>query len=380
MIYLDNGATSFPKMPGMIECMANCMKTYCGNPGRSGHNMSMKTGEEIYKTRKNLAKLFNIANPGRIVFTSNTTTALNQGIRGFLKEGDHVITTSMEHNSVLRPLKELEKKGVEHTIISCDKFGFVNIRDIKAAIKENTKLIVCTHASNVTGTIMPIKEIGQLAHRNGLLFLVDAAQSAGALPINVSEMNIDLLAMPGHKGLLGPMGTGLLYVGEELQLNPIFQGGTGTVSKDRRQPIDLPEGLESGTANAPGIIGLGYSVEKLLQIGVIAIRNHEEDLTALLDEGLRGMKRITVYGPEDCTKKAGIVTFNMKGKSCEQVADQLSDLYGIAARGGFHCAGLAHKSIGTWETGAVRLSVGPFNTKKEIKTAIEAVFRITQMP
>ncbi|MBN7773308.1 aminotransferase class V-fold PLP-dependent enzyme [Clostridium aminobutyricum] len=378
MIYLDNGATSFPKMPGMIETMTNCMSNYCGNPGRSGHYMSMKTGEEIYKTRKGLAKLFNIADPGRIVFTSNTTTALNQGIRGILKQGDHVITTAMEHNSVLRPLKALEEQGIGHTIIPCDRAGFVNIRDIKASIKENTKLIVCTHASNVTGTIMPIKEIGQLARRNSILFMVDAAQSAGVLPINVVEMNIDLLAMPGHKGLLGPMGTGVLYVAEDIQLDPLFQGGTGTASKDRKQPKDVPEGLESGTGNAPGIIGLGYSVEKLMQIGVISIRNYEEELTALLDEGLRNMKRVIVYGPEDCSKKAGIVTFNIKEKSCEQVADQLNEYYGIASRGGFHCAGLAHKTIGTWETGAVRLSVGPFNTKKEIKTAIEAVFRITQ--
>lgn len=380
MIYLDNGATSFPKMPGMIETMTNCMATYCGNPGRSGHYMSMKTGEEIYKTRKSMAKFFNIANPGRIIFTSNTTTALNQGIQGILNKGDHVITTAMEHNSVLRPLKALEEQGVSHTIVPCDKAGFVSIRDIKAAIKENTKMIVCTHASNVTGTIMPVKEIGQLAHRNNILFMVDAAQSAGILPINVVEMNIDLLAMPGHKGLLGPMGTGVLYISEGLELKPLFQGGTGTASKDRNQPRDIPEGLEAGTGNAPGIIGLGYSVEKLMQMGVIYVRNYEEELTALLDESLRNMKRVTVYGPEDCSKKAGIVTFNIKDKSCEQVADQLSENYGICCRGGYHCAGLAHKTIGTWDTGAVRLSVGPFNSKKEIKIAIEAVYRTTQMP
>ncbi|QHI72280.1 aminotransferase class V-fold PLP-dependent enzyme [Aminipila terrae] len=378
MIYLDNGATSFPKPKAMLESMYKCMAEYCGNPGRSGHYMSMKTGEEVYKTRKSVAKLFNIANPGRIIFTINTTGALNQGIQGLLRAGDHVITTSMEHNSVLRPLKMLETRGVEHTIVKCDRTGTLNLRDIKAAIKENTCMIICTHASNVTGTIMPIGEIGELAHRNNLLFMVDGAQSGGCIPINVVDMNIDLLALPGHKGLLGPMGTGLLYVRDGIELDPLLLGGTGTSSKDRNQPREMPEGYESGTVNAPGIVGLGTSVEILLNMGINAIHDYEETLTQMLDEALRNMKNVTVYGVEDCKKKAGIVTFNVKGKSCEQVADELSEMYGIAGRAGFHCAGLAHKTIGTWETGALRLSVGPFNTKPQIKTAIEAVNKITR--
>ncbi len=378
MIYLDNGATSFPKPKVMLECMYKCMAEYCGNPGRSGHYMSMKTGEEVYKTRKNLAKLFNISNPANIIFSINTTGALNQGIQGLLKEGDHVITTSMEHNSVLRPLKMLESKGVEHTIIKCDRTGSINLRDIKASIKENTCLIVCTHASNVTGTIMPIREIGELAHRNNILFMVDGAQSGGCIPINVVEMNIDLLALPGHKGLLGPMGTGFLYVRDGIELEPLLLGGTGTASKDRTQPKEMPEGYESGTVNAPGIIGLGCSVEMLLNTGIRAIQEHEESLTRVLDDGLRNMRNVIVYGVEDCKEKVGVVTLNINGKSCEQVADELSEKYGIAGRAGFHCAGLAHKTIGTWETGALRLSVGPFNTKAQIKTAIEAVYKITR--
>ncbi len=284
----------------------------------------------------------------------------------------------MEHNSVLRPLKMLESKGVEHTIVKCDRTGSINLRDIKAAIKENTCMIICTHASNVTGTIMPIREIGELAHRNNLLFMVDGAQSDGCIPINVVEMNIDLLALPGHKGLLGPMGTGFLYVRDGLELEPLLLGGTGTSSKDRIQPKEMPEGYEAGTVNAPGIVGLGCSVEMLLGNGIKSIHEHEEVLTRMLDESLRNMKNVTVYGVEDCAKKAGIVTFNIRGKSCEQVADELSEIYGIAGRAGFHCAGLAHKTIGTWETGALRLSVGPFNTKSQIKTAIEAVNRITR--
>lgn len=378
MIYLDNGATSFPKPKAMIDSMSRCMLDYCGNPGRSGHFMSMKTGDEIYKARKNLAKLFNIGNPGRIIFTVNTTGALNQGIQGVLKEGDHVITTCMEHNSVLRPLKMLESKGIEHTIVKCDKTGSINLRDIKAAIKNNTYMIVCTHASNVTGTILPIREIGELAHRNNLLFMVDGAQSGGCLPINVVDMNIDLLALPGHKGLLGPMGTGFLYVRDGLDMQPLLFGGTGTVSKERKHPKEMPEGYEAGTINAPGIIGLGCSAEILLTIGIKNIYEYERELVEMLDEGVRNIKNVSVYGVEDCSKKTGIVTLNIKGKSCEQVADELNETYGIASRAGYHCAGLAHKTIGTWETGALRLSVGPFNTKVQIKTAIEAVNRIAK--
>lgn len=376
MIYLDNGATSFPKPKGMIDAMDRCMLEYCGNPGRSGHAFSMRTGEGIYAARKKIAKLFNISDPTRVIFTWNTTGALNLGIQGVLKEGDHVITTSMEHNSVLRPLKMLESKGVEHTIVMCDKTGIINLRDIKEVMKENTKMLVCTHASNVTGSIQPIRELGEFAHRNGLIFMVDGAQSGGVLPINVTEMNIDMLAMPGHKGLLGPMGTGFLYIKEGIQIEPLLSGGTGSASKDRRQPREIPDGFEAGTVNAPGIIGLGYSVDLLLKLGIPNIYEKEHELTRMLDEEIRNMKNVVVYGPDNIDKKVGIVTFNVKGKSCEQVADELSEVYGIAARGGFHCAGLAHKTIGTWEQGAVRLSIGIFNTKGQIKTAIEAVNRI----
>lgn len=376
MIYLDNGATSFPKPRAVIREVSRCMSEYCGNPGRSGHYQAMKTAEEIYKTRKNIARLFNVSNPTQIIFTGNTTGALNLGILGILRPGDHVVTTSMEHNSVLRPLKMAESRDIEHTIVTCDKTGSLNLRDIKDAIKENTKLIVCTHASNVTGTIMPIKEIGQLAHRKGILFLVDGAQSGGCLPINVAEMNIDMLAMPGHKGLLGPMGTGFLYVREGLDLEPVIFGGTGSASKDRKQPKEMPDGYEAGTVNAPGIAGLGCAVRLLLDTGIASVYEHERELTGMLDENLRNMKNVKVYGVADIDKKVGIVSFNIKGKSCEQVADELSENYGIAARGGYHCAGLAHKTIGCWDCGAVRLSVGPFNTKEQIKTAIEAVSRI----
>lgn len=379
MIYLDNAATSFPKPSGMLRVIYECMRDYCGNPGRSGHRMSIRTGEEIYKTRNELARLFHIKDSSRIVFTGNTTEALNLGMKGVLQSGDHVITSAMEHNSVLRPLKTLEKPGVETTIIRCAGDGALNVELLKREIKNNTKLIICTHASNVTGTIMPVKQIGELARQNNVLFMVDAAQSAGSLPIDVNEMKIDLLALPGHKGLLGPMGTGMLYVRENVKLRPLKEGGTGTYSRELDQPADFPEGYEAGTVNAPGIIGLGYSANYVSQIGVENIRAYEEELVSMLDNALRNMDGVTVYGPWSSKRKTGISLFNLKNISSEEVCDKLSSHYGIASRGGYHCAALAHKTIGTYDIGAVRLSVGPFNTKREIGMTIEAIYQMQKM-
>lgn len=376
MIYLDNGATSFPKPNGMVQAMNDCIANYCGNPGRSGHNMSVRTGEEVYKARKALAALFKIRKPERIVFTINTTEALNLGIKGVLHPGDHVITTEMEHNSVLRPIRALEKKGVQYTFVQCNPDGSVDPKAIEEAICENTKLIVCTQASNVTGTIMPIAEIGKMAKERDILFMVDGAQGAGHMEIDIND--VDLLAVPGHKGLLGPLGTGMLYVREGIELNSMIEGGTGTESKETIQPLDFPEGYESGTINAPGIIGLGFSARVVHETGVAAIEAHERGLINLFDQEIRNMPNITVYGPEDTAKKVGIETFNIGNYGCEEVASILNDHYDIAVRGGYHCAGLAHKTIGTWDCGAVRLSVGPYNTEEEIKTAIEAVYQMSK--
>jgi len=378
MIYLDNGATSFPKPMGMLRAMNECLINYCGNPGRSGHRMSMRTGEEIFKARNELGKLFHIEDCSRIVFTSNTTEALNLGLKGVLRRGDHVITSAMEHNSVLRPLKALEGCGVETTIVKCAKDGTLNMEMLKNEVKENTRLIVWTHASNVTGTIMPVKEIGALAKLNDILFMVDAAQSAGCVPIDVNDMNIDLLALPGHKGLLGPMGTGMLFVRENVAIKPLKEGGTGTKSRELDQPDEFPEGYEAGTVNAPGIIGLGFSSNYILGLGVENIRNYEEELISILEEALRNMSGATVYGPCNCKKKTGIVAFNLNNLGCEEVCDRLSS-YGIASRGGYHCAALAHKTIGTYDTGAVRLSIGLFNTKRELKRAVEVIYQIQKV-
>lgn len=378
MIYLDNGATSFTKPSCMLAAMKECIREYCGNPGRSGHPFSIKTGQGIYETRKELAGLFNIEDSSQIIFTENATGAINQGIKGVLSYGDHVITTSMEHNSVLRPLKMLERAGVETTIVRCGDLGQLDPDEIKRKIKANTKLIVCTHASNVTGTIMPVSEIGKTARSKGILFMVDASQTAGSRRIDTEEMCIDLLAAPGHKGLLGPQGTGFLYVRKGIGLRTLKEGGTGTESRSRLQPVQFPEGYESGTQNSPGIIGLGASVRWIKSTGVDNIQRHEEELISILDEKLRNMKRVIVYGPIDSKKRNGILAFNIDKAGCEEVAEKLSREYGIYTRAGFHCAGLAHKTIGTWETGAVRLSVGPFNTKKEMYAVVNAIYKLSK--
>ena len=375
MIYLDNAATSYPKPRGMVAAMEECILKYCGNPGRSGHSMSMKTGEEVYHARRKIASLFGIKQPERLVFTQNTTEALNMGLKGVLQSGDHVITTTMEHNSVLRPLKALEKRGVSQSVIRADREGFIKASEIEKAIRKDTKLIAITAASNVTGTRMPLEEIGELARRRGILFLVDGAQGAGSMAIDVERMHIDMLAFPGHKGLLGPQGTGALYVSPEIRLRHIMEGGTGTDSKSRFQPCEFPEGYEAGTINAPAIIGLGYSAEFVEKIGPEVIGKYEEELIGWLDERLDEMDFVKRYGPDAC-RKTGISLINIRGVGAEEVTSVLSSKYGIAVRGGYHCAGLAHKTVGTWDEGAVRISAGPFNTRKDMEKLVDAIKEI----
>lgn len=375
MIYLDNGATSFPKPKGMSAEMEDCILNYCGNPGRSGHYMSMKTGEKVYEARKAIARVFHIEDPGRLTFTKNTTEALNAGLFGFLREGDHVVTTSMEHNSVLRPLKALERAGISHTIVKGNEEGYVSAQDIGDAITESTRLIVATGASNVTGTIQPFEEIGKVAARHHIAFMLDAAQCAGSIPIDVEKCGVSLLAFPGHKGLLGPLGTGCLYVAPGVEISPLICGGTGTESRSREQPAEFPEGFESGTINAPGVIGLGYSARFIEKVGIKTIEFYEKELIRRFDSGIRNMDFVDLYGPVP-EEKTGISLFNIRNVECEEVTSILNRQYGIAVRGGYHCSGLAHKTIGTWDTGAVRLSVGPFNTRKEIDRAIDAVWKI----
>ncbi len=342
--------------------------------------MALKLGREIYETRELIAKLFNMDNPMNIIYTFNCTESLNLGIKGILNKGDHVITTSMEHNSVLRPLKALEKEGIEITIVNGDPMGRINPKDIEDSIKENTKLIITTHISNLTGTIMPIEEIGEIAKKNNIYYLVDAAQSAGVYDIDVKKMHIDMLAFPGHKGLLGPQGTGALYIGDNIDLKEMKQGGTGSISHLLVQPDVNPDRYESGTPpNGPGIVGLGTGIKYILDKGMDNIRNHEEKLTKYFIEEASKIDGIRLYGPLNIKEQAAVVPpLNIKDEDSSEISYILDEYYNIAVRPGLHCAPMAHKTIGTFEQGVVRFSFGPFNTFDEIEIAIKALKEISK--
>ena len=378
MIYLDTAATSYPKPNRVYDAMMDNMKNFGANPGRSGHKMALEAGRAIFETRELIAKLFNIDNPMQVVFTSNATEALNLAIKGLLEKGDHVITTSMEHNSVLRPIKSMEKEGVESTIIECDENGTLNLQDIKNAIKENTRLIAITHSSNITGTIMPIEEIGQIAREKNINFLVDAAQTAGVYEIDVKKMNIDLLAAPGHKGLLGPQGTGFLYIGETLNVKHYKEGGTGSKSQELEQPLMMPDRYESGTPNTPGIVGMGAGISYIMDEGMDKIRNHEEELTDYFLRGLEKIEGVRVYGPKDAKERSAVVSINIGEEDSSEISYILDKVFDIAVRPGLHCAPLSHKTIGTFEQGTVRFSIGYFNTKEDIDASLAALEKICQ--
>lgn len=378
MIYFDNAATSFPKPNIVYKKIMEAMSEYGANPGRSGHKLALRTSREMFETRNLLANLFNIKDPMNIIFTFNCTESLNIGIKGLLESGDHVITTSMEHNSVLRPIKELEKTGIEATIVKANILGEISPQDIKKAIKANTKLIIITHISNLTGTIMPIKEIGRIAKEKGIYFMVDGAQSAGVYDIDVEEMNIDILAFPGHKGLLGPQGTGGLYIGEDIDLKGIFQGGTGSDSESILQPNMRPDKYESGTLNGPGIIGLGAGIAYIMDRGVHNICKHEEDLSKFFLEEAQKIDGIKLYGPLDEKKRGGVITLNIRDIDSSEISYILDEKYNIAVRGGLHCAPLAHETIGSFKQGAVRFSFGPFNTLEEVELGIRGLKEIAK--
>jgi cysteine desulfurase family protein len=378
MYYFDNGATTFPKPQEVYDEIYRAMTEYGANPGRSGHDLALRASRGIYETREDLAKLFSVKNPMNIVFTYNCTESLNIGIKGLLKPGDHVITTSMEHNSVLRPIKHLESIGVENTIVRCQRDGQIDPNEIKKAIRKNTRLIVTTHVSNLTGTIMPVKDIGSLAREHGIPYLLDAAQSAGVYQINVEELGVDMLAFPGHKGLLGPQGTGGLYIREGLKVEQFIQGGTGSASYSLNQPEEMPDKFESGTPNAPGIIGLGKGIQYINRRGMDNIRHHEEDLTRYFIEEAARIDGIKLYGPLDASRQGAVVALNIRDLDSSEISFVLNEEFGIYVRPGLHCAPLAHETIGTMEQGAVRFSFGPFNVLEELEYAINALHRISK--
>lgn len=376
MIYFDNTATSFPKPPCVLEAMAKFMNEIGANPGRSGHRLAIESGRIVYQAREAVVELFHVIDPMRIVFTANVTEALNLALHGLLKPGDHVITSSMEHNSMMRPLRCLEQRGVELTVVPCSAQGVLDPQNIESAIRSNTVMIALNHASNVVGTILPIEEIGQIARRHNLLLLVDAAQTAGVLPIDLEKDGIDLLGFTGHKSLYGPMGTGGLIIGKRVALEkfePIKCGGTGSRSEHESQPQFLPDKFESGTPNAVGLAGLNASVRWILSQGIENIRSHEIQLTRRLLNGLNSMSGVSIYGVQQAEQQIATVSFNIRDKAPSEIGLRLDEEFGILCRVGLHCSPASHRTIGTFPAGTVRFGLGFYNTEDEVDFAIAAI-------
>ncbi len=381
MIYLDNAATSYPKPKEVGQAMMYFLEKVGATPGRSGHRLSIEAGRILYQARESLAELFNVDNPLRIIFTLNVTEALNLALKGLLRPGDQVITSSMEHNSVMRPLRELEKRGVEVKVIPCSSQGVLDPVDLERAIRKNTRLIVLNHGSNVIGTLLPIIEVGKIAQKHNVLFLVDTAQTAGCYSLDIKKENIDLLAFTGHKSLFGPPGTGGLVVGERVdikKLNPLKTGGTGSHSESEEQPDFLPDIYESGTPNTVGLAGLNEGVRFILKEGIDKIRQHELNLSQKLIAGLKEIPGVIVYGEEQVTDRVAVISFNIKGQLSSEVGLRLDEKYDIMCRVGLHCSPAAHKTIGTFPRGTVRFSMSWFNTFEEVDQVIKAIREITK--
>jgi len=372
MIYLDNAATTMRKPQEVIDAVMLAMGSM-GNAGRGVNDASLSASRLIYDTRERLCRMFGGTDPRQVVFTCNSTESLNIAIRGLLNPGDHVITTMLEHNSVLRPLYDLEAKGTSLTIIESDRSGNFDIEDMKRAVRPETKMIVCTNGSNLTGNYVELKPIGEFARERGILFVVDASQTAGVFPINVEEMKIDVLCFTGHKGLLGPQGTGGMYVREGVNIRPLKAGGTGVQTYSKSQPVQMPTALEAGTLNGHGIAGLHAALGYIEEHGIGAIRKREQELMRRFYEGVKDIENVTVYGDFDTMDRCAIVTLNIGDYDSSEVSDELLTGYGISTRSGGHCAPLMHKALGTVEQGAVRFSFSHYNTDEEVDAAVKAV-------
>ena len=377
MIYLDNAATSWPKPEIVYRTMDEFLRTKGGNPGRGSNSIALAARETVEETRRLVARLINTSETNRVIFTLNCTDALNLGLKGLLKPGDHVITDSIGHNSLVRPLRKLERHGVKVTRVPpLPDTGFVSPRDIEAAIVRDTRLIAVTHASNVNGVVQPIAEYGAVARKHKIVFFVDAAQTAGKHPIDVEAANIDLLAFSGHKGLFGPPGTGVLYIGNRMNLDTLREGGTGSFSEQEEQPEILPDKYESGTLNSVGIAGLGAGLKFLFDEGLDKIIAHEKFLTDKLIAGLRVIPGVILYLPKDWSQMVPVVSFNIKGYQPGEVGTILDQAFDIKVRAGLQCSPLAHKTLGTFPSGTVRLSPGYLNLAEDIELTVEAVRRI----
>jgi cysteine desulfurase family protein len=372
MIYLDNAATTMRKPQKVIDAVVQAMSSM-GNAGRGVNDASLSASRIIYDTRERICRMVGGTNPRQVVFTCNSTESLNMALRGLLNPGDHVITTMLEHNSVLRPLYDLESKGTKLTIIGCRERGTFDIEDMRKAITSETKMIVCTNGSNLTGNYVDLKPIGELAHENGLLFVVDASQTAGVFPIDVEEMKIDVLCFTGHKGMLGPQGTGGMYVREGVTVRSLKAGGTGVQTYSKTQPAQMPTALEAGTLNGHGIAGLHAALEYLEEYGIDNIRKREQELMWRFYEGVKDIENVTIYGDFTTKNRCAIVTLNIGDYDSSEVSDALLTEYSISTRSGGHCAPLMHEALGTVEQGAVRFSFSHYNTDEEVDAAIQAV-------
>lgn len=377
MIYMDNAATTMHKPKEVIDAVVAAMSSM-GNAGRGVNEASLSASRLIYDTREKLCRLFGAEDPRQIVFTANSTESLNIAIKGILNPGDHVIATMLEHNSVLRPLYEMEKKGVRLTIVKSNPEGTLDLADIENAIAPDTKMIVCTNGSNLTGNYIDPGPIGTLAREKGIVFVVDASQTAGVFPIDVQKMKIDVLCFTGHKGMLGPQGTGGMYVRKGLSVRPLLSGGSGVQTYSKTHPTEMPTALEAGTLNGHGIAGLHAAVEYLEKTGVDTIRAREQDLMWRFYEGVKEIPGVKVYGDFSTKNRCAIVTLNIGDYDSSEVSDELLTEYGISTRSGGHCAPLMHEALGTVEQGAVRFSFSHYNTEEEVDTAIRAIRELAE--
>lgn len=377
MIYMDNAATTMHKPQEVIDAVVLAMSSM-GNAGRGANEASLSASRVIYDARERLCRLFGAEDPRQIAFTSNSTESLNIAIKGLLEPGDHVVATMLEHNSVLRPLYEMEKRGVKLTIVKSNKKGTLDVKDMEEAITPATKAVICTNASNLTGNYVDVAEIGEMAHRHSVLFVVDASQTAGVFPIDVQKMHIDVLCFTGHKGLLGPQGTGGLYVREGLVLRPLKCGGTGIQTYSKLQPSEMPTALEAGTLNGHGIAGLRAALAYLEREGIDAIRAREQAHMRRFYEGVKEIPNVKIYGDFSTWDRCAIVALNIGDYDSSEVSDALLTEYNISTRPGGHCAPLMHEALGTVEQGAVRFSFSHYNTEEEVDAAIKAVRELAE--
>ena len=377
MIYLDNAATTLHKPPEVAEAVKNAILT-AGNASRGAHGVSLAASRMVFDTRARLAKLFGCPRADHVVFTANSTEALNIALYGLISAGDHVISTDLEHNSVLRPLYDLQTRGAAVDFVPADKKGNIRYEDMQKLFRPDTKAVVCTHASNLTGNVLDIARIGEMAHAHGALLVVDASQTAGAIPIDMQKMHIDVLCFTGHKGLMGPQGTGGLCIRPGVEVQPLLRGGTGIHSYDRDQPQAYPTRLEAGTLNTHGLAGLHAALEFIERHGVQAIGARERALMRRFYDGVRGIPGVAVYGDFEQDERAAIVTLNIRDYASGEVADALFEDCGIATRAGAHCAPRMHEALGTVEQGAVRFSFAFFNTEDEVDMAVRAVRELAE--